>query len=57
VQVLEGKIRVSTDDGDSEMREGEMIVFHPNVKHRIEALKKSTILLQTINEKNGNQQF
>jgi quercetin dioxygenase-like cupin family protein len=55
VQVLDGKIRVSTDDGDADMREGEMIVFHPNVKHRIEALKKSTLLLQSINERNGNE--
>ncbi len=52
VQVLDGKIRISTDDGDAEMKEGEMIVFHPNVRHSIEALKKSTLLLQTINEKN-----
>ena len=52
VQVLEGRIRVTTDDGDADMREGEMIVFHPNVRHSIEALKKSTLLLQTINEKN-----
>src|ERR1044072_2009785 len=55
VQVLDGKIRVSTDDGDADMREGEMIVFHPNVKHRIEALKKSSLLLQSINERNGNE--
>ena len=48
VQVLEGKIRISTDDGDSEMKEGEMMVFHPNVRHSINALKKSTLLLQTI---------
>ena len=48
VQVLDGKIRISTDDGDSEMKEGEMMVFHPNVRHSINALKKSTLLLQTI---------
>jgi len=52
VQVLDGKIRISTDDGDAEMKEGEMMVFHPNVPHSIKALKKSTLLLQTINEKN-----
>jgi len=56
VQVLDGKIRVSTEDGDADMREGEMIVFHPNVPHRIEALKKSTLLLQTITEKNGKHE-
>jgi quercetin dioxygenase-like cupin family protein len=55
VQVLDGKVKISTEDGDADMREGEMIVFHPNVKHRIEALKKSTLLLQTINEKNRQE--
>ena len=49
VQVLDGKARITTDDGDIEMKEGEMITFHPNVRHSIEALKKSTLLLQTIN--------
>jgi quercetin dioxygenase-like cupin family protein len=57
VQVLDGKIRVTTDEGDADMREGEMIVFHRNVKHRIEAVKKSTLLLQTINEKNGKPEL
>jgi len=51
VQVLEGKVRVATDAGDTDMKEGEMMIFHPNVRHTIEASKKSTLLLQTINEK------
>ena len=54
VQVLSGKIRVTTADGDIDMEEGEMIVFHPGIRHTIEALKKSTLLLQTINE-NGKK--
>jgi len=49
VQILDGKVRITTDDGDTEMKEGEMITFHPNVRHSIEALKKSTLLLPTIN--------
>jgi quercetin dioxygenase-like cupin family protein len=57
VQVLDGKIRITTDDGDTEMKQGEMMVFHPNVQHSIKALKKSTLLLQTINEKNISQEF
>lgn len=52
VHVLDGKIRVTTDVGDTEMRNGEIMVFHPNIRHTIEATKKSTLLLQTINEKN-----
>jgi len=55
VQVLDGKIRVTTADGDAEMKQGEMMVFQPNVQHSIKALKKSTLLLQTINEKNAKQ--
>jgi quercetin dioxygenase-like cupin family protein len=57
VQVLDGKVRITTDDGDTEMKQGEMMVFHPNVQHSIKALKKSTLLLQTINEKNAKQTF
>ena len=54
VQVLEGKIRIATTDGDIDMEKGQMIVFHPGVRHTIESLKKSTLLLQTINE-NGRK--
>jgi quercetin dioxygenase-like cupin family protein len=54
VQVLSGKIRVTTADGDIDMEEGEMIVFHPGIGHTFEALKKSSLLLQTINE-NGKK--
>ncbi|HMG69083.1 MAG TPA: cupin domain-containing protein, partial [Chitinophagaceae bacterium] len=50
VQVLDGKIKVTTEAGDTEMKEGEMIVFHPGVRHTLEASKKSTLLLQTIHE-------
>ena len=51
VQLLDGKIRVTTDEGDNEMREGEIMIFHPLVGHTIEALKKSTLLLQIVNNK------
>ncbi|TMI94270.1 MAG: hypothetical protein E6H06_09665 [Bacteroidetes bacterium] len=57
VQVLDGKISVSTPDGDADMKQGEMMIFHPNVQHSIKALKKSTLLLQTINEKNSKHEF
>jgi len=54
VHVLGGRIRVTTADGDIGMQEGEMIVFHPGIRHTIEALKKSSLLLQTLNE-NGKK--
>jgi quercetin dioxygenase-like cupin family protein len=52
VLVLDGRVRVTTFDGDVEMKENEMITFHPNVPHSIQAVKKSTLLLQTIEERN-----
>ena len=57
VQVLSGRIRVTTHDGDVDMEEGQMIVFHPGIRHTIEALKKSSLLLQTINENGKNGVF
>ena len=57
VQVLSGRIRVTTNDGDVDMEEGQMIVFHPGIRHTIEALKKSSLLLQTINENGKNGVF
>jgi quercetin dioxygenase-like cupin family protein len=52
VLVIDGRVRVTTDDGDIDMKENEMVVFHPHVRHSIEAVKKSTLLLQTVEEKN-----
>jgi len=54
VQVLSGRIRITTADGDIDMEKGKMIVFHPGIGHSIQALKKSSLLLQTINE-NGKK--
>jgi quercetin dioxygenase-like cupin family protein len=57
VLVIEGKVRVTTQEGDIEMRENEMITLHPNIFHNIEALKKSTLLLQTVNGKTNGEQI
>jgi quercetin dioxygenase-like cupin family protein len=54
VQVVGGRVRITTADGDIDMEEGQIIVFHPGIRHTIEALKKSSLLLQTINE-NGKK--
>ena len=48
MQVLDGEVRISTMDGDAELRKNEMIILHPNVVHGFVALKDSTILIQTI---------
>jgi quercetin dioxygenase-like cupin family protein len=57
VLVLDGKVRITTQDGDAEIRENEMVTFHPNVYHNIEAVKKSTLLLQTVQGKNETDMF
>jgi quercetin dioxygenase-like cupin family protein len=57
VLVIDGKVRVTTQEGDIEMRENEMITLHPNIYHNIEALKKSTLLLQTVNGKSNGEEI
>ncbi len=54
VHLLEGRLRITTDAGESELKEGEMIIFHPGVRHNIEAVKKSNVLLQTIAVNNSS---
>jgi len=48
IQVLDGHLRVTTDAGNSDLKEAGMVVFHPGVRHTVQAMKKSTLLMQTI---------
>jgi quercetin dioxygenase-like cupin family protein len=45
LQVIEGIIRVSTIDGDIEMKEKQLISLHSNEPHSIEALSDCSFLL------------
>lgn len=45
IQVMEGKVNVTTDNDAFELCEKKMVVIHPNITHSIYALKKSVILL------------
>jgi quercetin dioxygenase-like cupin family protein len=45
VQVIEGKIRMDTPEGDIMMKKRQLITFHPGVPHSIEAKKDSVVLL------------
>lgn len=45
VQVIEGRIRFSTDDESVELAKGQMLTLQPHVKHRVEALEEATFLL------------
>lgn len=47
IQVIEGNVRVTTTDGDVEMSNGNMIAFHPGIRHTINAVT-DVILLITI---------
>jgi quercetin dioxygenase-like cupin family protein len=45
LQVIEGMLRVSTIDGDIEMKEKQLISLHSNEPHSIEALSDCAFLL------------
>jgi quercetin dioxygenase-like cupin family protein len=50
VQVLSGNVRISTPEGDIDAIKHQMITFHPHVRHSLEALSESIILLTTFNK-------
>ena len=45
IQVLKGDARVTTPDGDVNMTAGQLLTFHPQVPHSIQALSDSIFLL------------
>jgi len=45
VQVLEGEVRISTQEGDVDMRSGNVIAFHPCVPHSIHAITDMILLI------------
>lgn len=47
VQVLEGAITMETLEGDGDMGEHHLMVFHPGVPHSLEARLDSVLLLTT----------
>jgi quercetin dioxygenase-like cupin family protein len=52
IQVLEGSIRMTTLEGDSQMNFEQMISFHPGVPHSIESISNSLLLLFTFDVHN-----
>ena len=51
VQVLDGNIRLTTPEGDIDAVKFQQVTFHPQVKHSIEALSESIILLTTFRDR------
>ncbi len=47
LQVMEGKINITTEGDAFELCEKKMVVLHSNIVHSIYALKKSVLLLTT----------
>lgn len=45
VQVIEGRIRFSTEEESVELGKGQMLTLQPKVKHRVEALEEASFLL------------
>ena len=45
IQVMQGGVRVTTPDGDVEVRQNQLITFHRCIDHSIESLEESVLLL------------
>lgn len=48
IQLLEGKIRMETPEGDIDMKKKQMIAFHAGVPHSIEARKDAVLLFTSL---------
>jgi len=59
IQLLRGKARISTNDGDINMQEGQILTFHPGVPHAVTAVTDAVFLLtnySTDDKKEGTDQ-
>lgn len=45
IQLLKGNARVSTPDGDIELKESQLVCFHPDVPHTVKAVSDCVFLL------------
>jgi quercetin dioxygenase-like cupin family protein len=51
LQVLKGKLSVTSTDGATELEESQILVLHPEIENSVRALKDSFVLLTTYNPK------
>ncbi len=49
IQILKGKVQVTTPDGDIDGGKRNMVVFHPGVPHSIKAESKAILLITNYN--------
>jgi len=47
IQVLEGNIRVTTQEGDIDMKEKNIVTFHPGIEHSIHSITDAIVLITT----------
>jgi len=47
IQLIKGKARITTPDGDTTIKKNTLVTFHPAVDHSVEALKDSIFLITT----------
>lgn len=45
VQVIKGKVQITTPDGDIDAQKRNMVVFHPGIEHTIKADTKAILLI------------
>jgi len=51
IQVLHGDVRVTTQDGDIDMKEKNIVTFHPGVVHTVQAISDTILLITTNKDK------
>ena len=49
IQVIEGDMRIATTDGDVNMKNGNVMAFHPGVPHTIHAITDVILLITIFN--------
>ena len=47
IQILTGTVRIETPDGEVDIVENQLIAFHPNIPHSIEAKMDAVLLITT----------
>lgn len=45
IQLMRGEARISTNDGDIDMQEGQILTFHPGVPHAVKAVTDAVFML------------
>lgn len=47
IQLIKGKVLVTTPDGDKAIKKNTLVTFHPGINYSVEAMKNSIFLITT----------